>query len=168
MPFEIGDQVVHPVYGIGYVTRIEEKQISDEEKRLYYKVEAPKRSLWIPVETQKTMGLREVTAGRDLDRYRALLKSPPISLIKNHHRRHRDLISRLKQGSFQIICEIVRDLTAWGWRKPLGPTDQATLRKTRESLCQEWAIAAGVSKAEADKEVESLLECSQPFHRGTN
>jgi RNA polymerase-interacting CarD/CdnL/TRCF family regulator len=98
-----------------------------------------------------------VTVKSDLGRYRNLLKSQPISLPKNHHHRHRELLSRLKQGSFRVVCEVVRDLTAWGWRKPLGPTDTATLHKTRKSLYQEWATAAGVSNLEAIKEIDTLL-----------
>jgi RNA polymerase-interacting CarD/CdnL/TRCF family regulator len=67
----------------------------------------------------------------------------------------------LKQGSFQIICEVVRDLTAWGWRKPLGRTDTELLKKTQQSLYQEWAPAAGISTSEASKEIASLLLTTQ-------
>jgi CarD family transcriptional regulator len=166
MQFKIGDFVVHPVYGVGHIIKIEEKQFSEQEARLYYKVTLSKRTVWVPVEAQGTLGLRLVTAKSELDRYRTLLKSRPVPLDKNHHRRHLELVSRLKQGSFQGVCEVVRDLTAWGWRKPLGPTDTATLQKTRESLYQEWATAAGVSISEATKEVESLLLATRPAYTG--
>jgi RNA polymerase-interacting CarD/CdnL/TRCF family regulator len=78
-------------------------------------------------------------------------------LEKDYRQRHLDLVSRLKLGSFQIICEVVRDLTAWSWRKPLGRTDTTLLQKTRQSLYQEWATAADVSTTEAIKEIDSLL-----------
>lgn len=166
MQFKSGDFVVHPVYGVGQIVKIEEKQFSRKGACLYYQVILPKRTVWIPVETHGTAGLRLVTAKSDLDQYRNLLTSRPIPLLKNHHRRHRELVSRLKQGSFQVVCEVVRDLTAWGWRKPLGPTDTATLQKTRQNLYQEWAMAAGVSMAEAIKEVKSLLRTTQRAFRG--
>lgn len=159
--FEVGDFVVHPAYGVGRVVEIEEKEFSAKGIHLYYKVTLPKRTVWIPVEANGSLGLRPATDKRELDRYRRLLKSPPIPMIKNHHRRHLDLVSRLKQGSFQVLCEIVRDLTAWGRRKPLGPSDAAILHKTQESLYQEWATAAGVSIAEAGKEVQSLLQVTR-------
>jgi RNA polymerase-interacting CarD/CdnL/TRCF family regulator len=78
-----------------------------------------------------------VTAKSDLDHYQDLLKSRPVPLHKNYKRRHLELVSRLNQGSFQVVCEVVRDLTAWGWRKPLNRTDTVTLKKTQESLYQE-------------------------------
>ena len=157
MQLKVGDLVVHPTYGVGRIVEIEEKKFSEKGVHLYYKVILPKRTVWIPVEAQEASGLRLVTAKSDLDHYRNLLKSPPVLLDKNHHRRHLELVSRLKQGSFQALCEVVRDLTAWGWRKPLGQTDTATLQKTRQSLYQEWATAAGVSTTEAIKEIDSLL-----------
>lgn len=161
MRFKVGDQVVHPAYGVGHIAKIEEKQLYGKGLRQFYKIALPRRSLWVPVEVESTVRLRPVTTRRDLDRYRHLLKSHPVPLTKNHHHRHRELITRLRQGSFHVICEVVRDLTAWGARKPLGPTDKATLQKTREILQQEWAIAAGISVAEATKEVDTLLRASR-------
>ncbi len=155
--FKVGDFVVHPVYGVGHIVQIEEKQFSEKGTRLYYKVTLPRSTIWVPIEARATSRLRLVTARGDLDQYRNLLKSPPVSLPKKHYQRHLELVSRLKQGSFQVVCEIVRDLTAWGQRKPLGATDKAILQKTRESLYQEWATAAGVSNTEAIKEIDALL-----------
>lgn len=158
MTFEVGNFVVHPVYGIGQIVGIEEKQFSNTQTRLYYRVPVlPKRTIWIPVEASESTRFRLATAQSDLDQYRDLLKSRPVPLPKNHHQRQRELLKRLRQGSFQIICEVVRDLTAWGWHKPLGPTDTTTLQKTRENLYREWAVAAGVSITEAIKEIDSLL-----------
>jgi CarD family transcriptional regulator len=160
--FKVGDFVMHPVYGLGHLVKIEEKQFSEIRARLYYQITLPGRTIWIPVEAQATIGLRLVTARGDLDRYRELLKSRPVPLHKDHRQRHLELVSRLNQGSFRVVCEVVRDLTAWGWRKPLNRTDAVTLKKTEESLYQEWATAAGVSIAEAIKEVKSLLQTTQP------
>ena len=166
MQFKINDLVVYPAYGIGRIVEIEEKRFSEKGARLYYKITLPKRTVWIPVEAQEASGLRLVTLKSDLNQYRTLLKSPPVALHKNHYWRHLELVSRLKQGSFQVVCEVVRDLTAWGWRKPLGQTDTSTLRKTRESLYQEWATAAGVSLVEAIKEVEALLRTTRQAYIG--
>jgi RNA polymerase-interacting CarD/CdnL/TRCF family regulator len=157
MQFKIDDLVVLPAYGIGHIREIEENNFSEQGARLYYKIALSKRTIWIPVEAHAMSGLRLVTIERDLDHYRNLLKSPAAPLKKDYRQRHLDLASRLKQGTFQIICEVVRDLTAWGWRKPLGRTDTELLKKTQQNLYQEWATAAGISTTEAIKEIDSLL-----------
>jgi len=157
MQFEVGDNVVHPVYGVGHIVQIEDRQFSEKGIRQYYKVILPRLTLWIPVEAQASIGLRLVTARSDLDQYRNLLKSRPVPLEHNHAQRHVELASRLKEGSFQVTCEVVRDLTVSGWQKPLGRSDAVILQKTRERLLQEWAVSAGVSVAEATEEINTLL-----------
>ena len=160
--FKVGDFVVHPVYGIGHIVQIEEKQFSEKVKRLYYRVALlPKHTIWVPVETYERTGLRSVTAKNELDQYRDLLKSRPVALPKKFDLRHLELTNRLKQGSFQVMCEVVRDLTVSGWQKPLGRSDAAILQKTRERLLQEWATSAGVSIGEAIKEINTLLRATQ-------
>lgn len=161
MQLKIGDLVVHPIYGIGHIDKVEERQFFEKKPCLYYQVILPERNIWIPVEAQRAIGLRLITAKSDLDQYRHLLKSRPVPLNINLHQRHLELIRRLKQGSFRVVCEIVRDLTASSWQKRLNATDTATLQKTRKSLYQEWAMAAGVSITEATKEVDSLLLATQ-------
>jgi CarD family transcriptional regulator len=166
MQFKVDDVVVHPIHGVGHIAKIEKKRFSEKEARLYYKLIWPKRVIWIPVEAEATIGLRLVTAKNDLGQYRKLLKSRPAPLPPKHYHRQHELANRLKQSSFQVVCEVVRDLTAWGWRKPLGSADTNLLKKARENLCREWAAAAGVSNTEAIKEIDALLQTSQQAFMG--
>ncbi|HMR66039.1 MAG TPA: CarD family transcriptional regulator, partial [Anaerolineae bacterium] len=92
MQFKVGDFVVHPVYGVGLIVKIVEKRLSEMEAPLYYEITLPRRTVWIPVKAQAAIGLRLVTAKRDLDQYRALLKSPPVPLDNAQpQRRHEEL-----------------------------------------------------------------------------
>ncbi|HLF28489.1 MAG TPA: CarD family transcriptional regulator [Anaerolineae bacterium] len=36
MQFKAGDDVVHPAYGLGSVVRLEERELAEAERRLYY------------------------------------------------------------------------------------------------------------------------------------
>lgn len=162
MEFNVGDFVVHPIYGVGHIVKIEKKQFSDIKTRRYYKITLSIRNtIWIPVEAQTVLGLRLVTAKKDLDQYRHLLKSHPVSLNDDHSKRQANLAKRLKQGSLAVMCEVVRDLTALDGRKRLRPTDRAFLLKARENLCQEWAVAASVSATEAIQEIDDLLQITE-------
>jgi RNA polymerase-interacting CarD/CdnL/TRCF family regulator len=165
MQFEVGDSVVHPVYGVGHIVQIEKKQFSEQETRLYYEVTLPRSTIWVPIEAQATIGLRLVTAKGQLDHYRTLLKNHPDPPSDNHSELHMDLARRLKEGSFQVTCEVVRDLTVSGWQKPLGRSDATILQKTRERLCHEWATSADVSITEATEEVNALLMTNRQLYK---
>lgn len=157
MLFQVDELVVHPAHGVGRIVGLVTKRFTGAEAHLYYEFAAGRSTVWVPVEASAASGLRRLTPKDELARYRGVLRSRPISLTPDHRQRRQDLLSHLKVGLFQNLCEVVRDLTARGWLKPLSEMDSSTLRKTRDDLCQEWAAADGVSVLEAVKEVDALL-----------
>ena len=157
MPFQVGDVVVHPAHGVGHIVSLEEKRFSGREACRYYEIAIQKSTVWVSVESPEALHLRPVTLKNDLARYRSVLKSRPLPLNKDHRQRHLELADRLKQGSFLVMCEVVRDLTARGWLKPLNEYDTVSLQRVRGRLCQEWAASESVSMADATGEVASLL-----------
>ena len=163
MRFNVGDWVVHPLHGLGQIIGLERQQFA-QAAQLYYEIALAKGTLWVAAATPLA-GLRGVTAKGDLPGYRALLKSSPGPLDKDYRQRRGELQERLKLGTFQVKCEVVRDLTAYGWPKRLGEVDAALLRRARDSLCQEWAAAEMVTLAEATQEVEALLREARQAHQ---
>ena len=165
MEFCSGDEVVHPNYGVGRIVRLEERQLAEAGTRLYYVLAFGKTTVWIPVNTPRPSTLRPVTASRELDHYRKLLKSRPVELDRDYKKRRLDINEQLARGSFQIVCEIVRDLTALSWYRPLTGIDASLLTKVRESLWQEWAASTGQPLPEAIHEVTSLLEVGEQTYK---
>ena len=165
MQFKAGDCIVHPTHGIGNIVRLEEKRLAEDQLRLYYVVAADKSTLWVPVDENGASGLRAVTPKRDLDQYRGLLQSRPSTLERDYNKRRLEINERVKQGSFQSLCEAVRDLTAQGWNRPLGEFDASSLKRLRARLCCEWAAAAGISIQEATTEVQELLLAAQQSYQ---
>jgi len=164
MQFKAGDYVVHPAHGIGQIVRLEERRLAEDVPRLYYVIVADKSTVWVPVNADPAAQLRELTPMREMEQYRSLLKSHPVSLEKDHSKRRLAIAERLRHGSFQSLCEVVRDLTARAWRKPLNEAEAALLLKIRMDLCREWAAANGITLAEAIQEVEALLKEGQQAH----
>jgi hypothetical protein len=61
---------------------------------------------------------------------------------------------------------VIRDLAAFGWRKPLyGPLAEFQ-RVILNVLCQEWAVVEGCSQAEASYEIATLLKKGKAAHEG--
>ena len=157
MEFRAGDFVVHPAYGVGNVLRLEERQLAEAELRWYYVLAIDNNTVWVPVRADGSTPLRAVTSKPELDQYRAVLKSRPAVLEHDHNKRRLEINERLRRGSFQALCEAVRDLTALGWHRSIGETGAAVLHKVRDHLCREWAAAAGTSMPEAVREIDALL-----------
>jgi RNA polymerase-interacting CarD/CdnL/TRCF family regulator len=157
MEFEVDDWVVHPQHGVGRVVKLEIRQFDSRTAQMYYEISIPNGTLWVQA-NGSSCELRKVTPKDDLAKYRDLLKSRPTPLTENHRQRQVELTDRLRQGSFKARCEVVRDLSALGWYKPLGDGNATLLRGAHQSLDEEWAMAEGVSLREASREVKALLQ----------
>lgn len=154
--FRPDDLLVHPQHGVVRVVSLETRRFGGEASREYYEIAIAKGTVWVPVDGPSS-GLRKLTARGDLPRYRVLLKARPRPLALDSKERKIELAERLKASSFKATCEVVRDLYAFGWSKPLNESSSALLRIARQGLCAEWAAADGVSLAAALTEVEGLL-----------
>ena len=157
MELRVGDSVVHPIHGVGRIVTVSNKKFTEAQPRLYYQVLTDTSTLWIPAESFEKIGMRQLPPKRELDTYRTLLKKAPIPFDTNHSKRRIELAERLKQGSFKSLCELVRDLSALGWSKPLGTADSVSLRRAHERLCREWAAVDNISIGNAESEIDSLL-----------
>lgn len=155
--YQVNDRVVLPAHGVGYVVALTMQRFFNAEARLYYEIAIQRNTIWVPVDMGLASGLRPVTPKSELEHYRNLLLSRPIPLEPDHHKRHLNLVKHLKGGLFQNLCEVVRDLNARRWLKPLNDVDSSTFRRTRENLCLEWAAVDEVTLPDATQEIEALL-----------
>lgn len=165
MEFQSGDDAVHPSYGVGNIVRLEERQLGTAQMQPYYVLAIGPATVWVPVGVNGATTLRAVTARKDLDHYRQILRGRPGTLERDHHKRRVEINERLKPGSFQSMCEVVRDLTALGWNRPIGEGDAGVLQKVRDNLRREWAIAAGLPIPEAVLEVDALLRAGRDAYK---
>ncbi len=156
MPIEVNDWVVHPQCGVGRVVKQEVREFDPGTAQRYYVIAISKGTMWVPVEGPPS-GLRKLTAKGELEKYRGILRGRPKPLATDSRQRQLALVGRLKDGSFQTRCEVVRDLTAHCWHKSLNESSSVLLRSAHDVLCAEWAVAEGLSVLEASQEVEALL-----------
>jgi len=157
MPFKLGDQVIHPWHGLGQVTNLAVKQFVKGEKRPFYEISFPDCTLWVPL-SRASSRIRKLTVKTEIKSCRQLLKGPAVPLNNDFRLRKAELSNHLKEGTFTARCEVVRDLTAYGWHKPLSGSIAAFLQATLNILYQEWAAVKEITLAEAATEIQSLLE----------
>lgn len=163
MRYHVNDRVVHAAHGVGRVVGVVTKQFA-AEARQYYEIAIERSTVWVPTEAGAGAELRLLTTKTELARYRAVLQSRPAALTSDHRQRRLDILNRMKSGSLQHLCEVIRDLTARSWRSPLNELDSAGLRKAREAVCREWAAAEGVPYTAAVQEVDALLMACRQKH----
>ena len=148
MSFKVGDQVIHPRHGLGQVTNLAVKQFVEGEKRPFYEISFPGSTLWVPLNLT-TSGIRKLSAKTEIAICRRVLKAPAEPLKDDFRLRQIELSDHLKKGTLTARCEVVRDLTAYGWHKPLSGSIAVFLQTALEVLYQEWAAVEGITPADA-------------------
>lgn len=161
LTFKVGDRVIHPWYGLGQVTKLALKQFVDGRKRPFYEISFPDSTLWIPL-SLSTSGIRKLSAKTEIANCRNVLRAQARPLGDDFRLRRVALNDQIKEGTLTARCEVVRDVTAYGWNKPLSGSIAAFLQAAQEVLCQEWAAIEGITPAEAAKEIQFLLEKGKP------
>ena len=112
MVFQIGDKIIHPVYGAGTVVKIEKLSCLGSN-RLYYSIdllEESKTHVWIPVQDAEEKGVRHPTPSSQLGRVWHALQSEPETLSSNHDEWYELLQGKLHGGDILQIVEVVRDM----------------------------------------------------------
>lgn len=161
MIFKVGDQVVHPQHGVGWVANLETREFELGVVKQYYEISIPDGgTVWVPTNLSIS-GLRKLTVRSEIEHCRQILGSHPTPFTDEVRSRQSNLANRLKQGTIRTQCEIVRDLFAYGEHKSLYGSMAGFFRQTQNVLCQEWAIVEGVTLPQATEEVTSLLEMSR-------
>ncbi len=160
MEFKIGDRVVHPQHGVGYVVKLQEREFEPGVTRRYYEVAIPGSTVWVPMDLSIS-GLRKLAERSGIARCRKILESHPAPLSEDPRFRQSELAARMKEGKITSQCEVVRDLYAHGEFRSLNGTIGTFYKAAREVLCQEWAAVEGVTLGEAAQEIDGLLEKSR-------
>lgn len=159
--FKVGDRVVHPQHGVGHVVKLEDREFDPGVMRRYYEIAIPGGStLWVPVDLPGS-ALRRLAVRSEIVHCRKILESHPLPLTEESRFRQSELVAHLKQGTIAAHCEVVRDLSAYGARKPIQGPIAAFLQATQGVLCQEWAIVEGITLSAAAYEIGLLLEKSR-------
>ena len=157
MEFQIGDQVVHPIHGVGIIKTFSKQIFFSEQAQSYYQVDIETAMVWVPISEEGTSVLRKVAPKASLNECRKLLRQHPVPLDQDRRIRGLQVARLLKDRMLPALCETVRDLTAHSKKKPLGITENELLKKTVKALTNEWAASDGVTVQAALAEIESLL-----------
>jgi len=158
MQFAVGDKVVHPHYGPGWVAGVERREFLDGAKR-YYVIEIPGQgmTLYLPVRNADEMGMRLAMSQSRLPRVLSMLGSRPRSLPDDYKERQEQIDAQLKTGRVMQLARVVRDLTWHRQRAHLTKKDGDYLKLGRNLLAAEMALVSGRDVSEESDLIDATI-----------
>jgi len=161
LDFEKGDWIVHLYHGVGQVKGIVKKKV-DGEKVSYYRVKTDNSTLYVPVKDHDDDRLRPAATKRQLEAAIKALNKPPREMAKDHNDRRRRIREVKVDGTLESMVKLVRDLSWRRYDKKLNNTEERALRRFKDRLLQEWAVARQISTEDARKQLNKMLRSARP------
>ena len=158
MQFSVGDAVVHPHHGPGWITGMERRELLDG-KKLYYEIEIPMQelSLCVPRKAMQDMGVRPAMSRGRLPRVLAKLEDEPCILPGDYKIRQEEVWEQLRTGQVMLLAEVVRDLSWHEEREHLTKKDTEYLARAKERLVAELALVSGSEAQDMEKRINDVL-----------
>jgi CarD family transcriptional regulator len=166
MQFSVGDKVVHPHYGPGWIAGIEAREILDGAK-CYYVIEIPGQGLTLhmPVGKADAAGIRLAMSQSRFPRVLSMLRGKPHPLPEDYRERQEQIWAQLKTRRVMQLARVVRDLTWHRERAHLTKVDSDCLKQGRDLLAAEMALVSGDAVSDTSKLIEATITAavaSQP------
>lgn len=157
MDFNVGDRVIHRSYGAGEILEVDQKKVAGKTAD-YYIVQTSNLTLWVPVEDEGESSLRFVTPANEFKAQCKILSSAGEALPEDRMERKTLLQERLRDGSLEAVCRVVRDLHELSKIKKLNDYDSAIMERAKTALLGEWMLALKIPHNQAEQELHDLLK----------
>lgn len=141
MGFNVGDPVVYPAQGGGYIREIAEREVMGE-RNIYYVIELLRKpgTIMVPVEKAERLGLRPPLAGADRD---ALVRAlgEARDLASGWPARQREIGRALSESDPLELARMLASLHRRHQLRPLSGTEHQQYRELVGILSEELALA---------------------------
>lgn len=158
MSFQIGDKVVHPMYGAGILESVVQKKVNGVNRE-YYIMRLPERSMvvMIPVENSAEIGVRPVVDRDRADEVLAAIPGIQVEMTSNWNHRYRENMERLKSGDLLEVARVVKGLTARDTARGLSTGERKMLHSARQILISELVLSKSLSYEAVERELDTAL-----------
>ena len=158
MPFQIGDKVVHPMYGAGVLESVVQKKV-DGVVREYYIMKLPKRSMvvMIPTEGSEEIGVRPIMNQDQAGQLLAAIPGIQVEMTTNWNHRYRENLERLKSGDLLEVARVIKGLTMRESKRGLSTGERKMLLAARQILISELVLSQSLSYEDVERRINTAL-----------
>ena len=158
MSFQIGDKVVHPMYGAGTLESVVQKKVSGVTRE-YYIMRLPERFMvvMIPVENSEEIGVRPVVDRERADEVLAAIPGIQVEMTSNWNHRYRENMERLKSGDLLEVARVAKGLTVRDTARGLSTGERKMLHSARQILISELVLSKSLSYEAVERELDTAL-----------
>lgn len=157
--FKIGDLAVYPAQGVGVIEAIENRDVGGN-KQLFYimKIMGNGMKIMIPMDSAKSVGLREVIHVREIPKVYAILRNKDVTIDKQTwNKRYREYLEKIKTGSVFEIARVLRDLFILKSDKNLSFGERKMMDTAKSLLIKEISVASNAEETKIEEDLKLIF-----------
>lgn len=161
MKYSVGDRVVHPMHGAGFVEDITDIEIGGKRKKYYaLKFAVGNMVTNIPVENADKIGIRTVISREEAKKVMESFCAYEICDDTNWNKRQRENLVKIKSGDIYVVLGVLKELMYRDRIKGLSTSERKTLASARQIVISEL-VMSGYADFESVEEImgDSVEQC---------
>ena len=157
--FNIGDRVVYPMHGAGFIEGIVLQTVGGQQKEYYdIRIHGGSIRLKLPVQNVGAIRLREVMDQTKAQQVLEYFKGLEVDLSAPWGKRYKENMDRLKTGVPEEVAEVVKTLMLRDKAVGLSTGDRQVMVLARNILCSELSLALDMEIEDLQKELQNVIE----------
>lgn len=139
--FKIGDQIVHPMHGAGFIEGVEMQTVGGVQRE-YYDISllGGKIRLKFPVENSGIVRLRPLVDAKRAQELMHQFNTLQIDMSGPWSKRYKENIDRIKKGDPEEVVEVIKTLMLRDKMVGLSTGDRQMMVMAKNILCSELAM----------------------------
>ena len=157
--FKVGDLAVYPAQGVGVIEAIENRDVGGR-KQLFYimKIMGNGMKIMIPMNSAKSVGLREVIMETEIPKVYAILRNKDVTIDKQTwNKRYREYLEKIKTGSVFEIARVLRDLFILKSDKNLSFGERKMMDTAKSLLIKEISVACNAEETKIEEDLRMIF-----------
>ena len=157
--YKVGEEIVYPLQGVGYIESIEERSFKDEVL-LYYIIylEVTDMTIMVPVNKTDELGIRPIVPKKDAQKALKLIGEDYEPITADWKLRYQMNLDLLKKGSVFDIATVVRTLFHRSQVKELPIMERKLYDSALKLLIDEVSSALKKEKDDVEQIIMSKME----------
>jgi CarD family transcriptional regulator len=156
--YQIGEVIVHPMHGAGFIDGIENVKIGGVVRQYYvFRLPVGGMNMKIPVENSAEIGIRPLISSKEADELIEAMNGIEVEMTSNWNKRYRENMLRIKSGNLLEVARVIKGLMTRDAEKGLSTGERKMLRSAKQILISEIVLAKKCGYDEVEQEINRAM-----------
>jgi len=156
--YQIGERIVHPLYGAGVIESIDEKEV-EGTMQAYYVLQIPVGNLKIMISAAKAgvQGIRGIHHKDEIVSVISKILGAEIDMPDNWNQRYKENMERIKSGQLSEVSLVYRNLLLRERERGLSTAEKKLMTTAKQIILSELILSKEIDRMEAENLLESIF-----------